>query len=367
MVPAPLDKAVNSKFFRDEKEKETFLRRLKRSLKRQVHQNSVEEFFQDALRIDTEQDGFPYSLEKLQRVTEENPKSKTAMGMLESAINSIIGFEALDGGDPKTAASALAEAYRKDSLVVRWDFSKVEVARESFQRLYSDPAQDPTTRAEALFVHANLLFLVRQFKRGLTQIKLAQRLLAPTEDPYFAASEGCILAMMMELGAAQKSFEKAAALGCPDPEHTLFHRAILPVNSVSDTMPMSLLEEYVTCAEPDARKLPEACYRLAMLHGIKGPKHMGDAKRFYMRGEKAEQDRTTLGLFRDEAKEWRDQAGKLVQRYHSCGRSECSSSATKNCSACAQVYYCSEACQRADWPSHKTFCKRHRRPTKHVD
>jgi hypothetical protein len=29
----------------------------------------------------------------------------------------------------------------------------------------------------------------------------------------------------------------------------------------------------------------------------------------------------------------------------------------KHCARCAASYYCSHACQRADWPEHKAFCK----------
>jgi len=98
---------------------------------------------------------------------------------------------------------------------------------------------------------------------------------------------------------------------------------------------------------------------------LKGPKHLGAAKRFYIRGEKADQDRIA-SLFPDEAKELRIQAGALVKRYHFCARNDCSSSATNICSACAQVYYCGEECQRADWAAHKAFCKLHRQKSTKV-
>lgn len=53
----------------------------------------------------------------------------------------------------------------------------------------------------------------------------------------------------------------------------------------------ALLEKFVDCAEPDSRKLPEACYRLAIIHGLQGPLQLGRAKRYYERGEKADQER----------------------------------------------------------------------------
>ena len=354
-MAAPLDRAVDRRFFRNEEEKETFLRRLKRSMKREVQQSSVEDFFRSAHIIVDDKDDFKFSLENLHRVMNHHPESKTVMEMLRTAVCSLIGMEALDRGDSKTAASALAEAYRKNSQVVLWQLDKVPAAQKSFNKLYSDMSQEPKVRSEALFVHANLLFLRGQIKQGLTQIKMAQRILFPNEDPYFAALQGCFLSMQMQVGEAQKAFQKAAKLGCRDPEHTLFHRAIMSQKCVRKNA-YSLLEDYVKCAQPDARKLPEAYYRLSMHYGVKGPRHLGAAKRFYALGEKADQDRIA-SLFPDEAKHFRKQARALVKGYRSCARNNCSSSATKICSACSQVYYCGQECQRTDWAAHKSVCK----------
>lgn len=211
-MATPLDRAVDSKFFRDEIEQKTFLRRLKRSMKREVQQNSVEEFFQGALKIGHGQDGFQFSLENLESEINQHPESKTVMGMLKSAVDATIGMEALNRGDVKTATSALAEAYRKNSLVVRWVFDQVPAANEVFKRLYSDTSQEVRVRSDALIIHANLLFLQGQMKSGMKQIKVAQRILAPNEDPHFAAMQGCVLAMQMEVGEAHKAFQKATKL-----------------------------------------------------------------------------------------------------------------------------------------------------------
>jgi len=239
-MAAPLDHAVDRRFFRNDEEKETFLRRLNRAIKRKPQQSSVEDIFQDALKIQGGQDGFKFSVKNLHSVMNQHPKSKTVMKLLKSAVCSLIGMEALDRGDSKTAVSALAEAYRKHSQVVQWESGKLEAAQKSFNALYSDINQETKVRSEALFVHANLLFLQGHIKQGLIQINIAQRILAPNEDPYFAAIEGCILSMRMELSKAQKAFQKAAKLGCSDPEHTLFHRAIIRLK-LADKYTTSLL------------------------------------------------------------------------------------------------------------------------------
>lgn len=46
----------------------------------------------------------------------------------------------------------------------------------------------------------------------------------------------------------------------------------------------------------------------------------------------------------------------------------CGVQATKlrQCGACKLVGYCSTECQKADWPSHKEFCKAHRREHRRV-
>ena len=41
-----------------------------------------------------------------------------------------------------------------------------------------------------------------------------------------------------------------------------------------------------------------------------------------------------------------------------CGLSSCSSAATKRCTRCLKVCYCSETCQKNDWKSHRLNCKK---------
>ncbi|CAB9524159.1 expressed unknown protein [Seminavis robusta] len=357
-MTTPLDRATINKHFRNEEERNTFLRRLKRSMKRRIHQNSAEEFFEDARRIDGLDDNFEFSVDNLLALVDQFPDSKTAMGLLESAICCVIGHEAFENGDIKAAASAYADVYRKNSLVLRWQSSKMQGAMEAFNRLSTDATQLNQHRAEALFVHANILFVRGEHHKGLQRLSLAQLLLP--NDPYFPAIEGCILAMQMQASRALQAFKKAETLGCEDPEHTLFHQAILlDLSTQKDGKSSALLQRFVKCAEPDARKLPEACYRLALLHGHRGPRHMGEAKRFYTLGEKAERD--GLSVFKDEASQWRIKARALVKHYHECGNSSCRSAGTMDCTACEQVFYCSKVCQKAHWPAHRRWCKKHRK------
>ncbi len=46
----------------------------------------------------------------------------------------------------------------------------------------------------------------------------------------------------------------------------------------------------------------------------------------------------------------------IIYGIHSCGFDECNEVATKQCSACKSVYYCSEDHQRAHWKTHKAIC-----------
>jgi len=154
MSTSALDRALNagSSVFLDEEERATFLRWLRRSLRQGVHQNSVDEFFDRH---------FFFSAQNFEQLVEEHPESTTAVGLLESALCSMIGHDALANGDAKRAVSAFAEAHQKNSLVVRWNFALVLTAQEAFKGVCSDAsgATPQRIRAEALFVHANLLFL----------------------------------------------------------------------------------------------------------------------------------------------------------------------------------------------------------------
>lgn len=114
----------------------------------------------------------------------------------------------------------------------------------------------------------------------------------------------------------------------------------------------ALLEKFVDCAEPDSRKLP----RLGIIHGLQGPLQLGRAKRYYERGEKADQER--LPLFKDDAKEYRLKASALVKKFKYCENPECSVVGRFRCTACEKVFYCSKNCQRTHWTSHKAWCKK---------
>lgn len=159
--------------------------------------------------------------------------------------------------------------------------------------------------------------------------------------------------MHMKKTEALAAFIRAAHFGCDDLKHTLFHRAI--VAEMDGESHAALLEEFVSRAECDARKLPEACYRLAMVYGIKGPSHLGAARRFCDLGVKA--DRSRLAVFPDEAIAFRKQARALLRKYQSCGNTNCAALATLLCASCKAVNYCSRECQLKEWKAHKAMCK----------
>jgi hypothetical protein len=143
-------------------------------------------------------------------------------------------------------------------------------------------------------------------------------------------------------------------LGCDDIEYTLFHRANV---SESDEERV-LLEEYVSRAERDARKLPLAYYRLALLHGMMGLRHLGAARRFFDLGAKADRSRLVIFNNKDDASGLRKQAQALVRKYHPCGNMDCPVSASNLCASCKTVYYCSRECQLEEWKNHKAVCKK---------
>jgi len=340
-------------FFRNDEERETFLRRLKRACKKPIHQASAEEFLGDALKVSTADD-FPFSVANLEPYAEQG--SRTAEGLLQSAIRCVIGRQALADFQVATMATVFADVYRMNSLVVQWDAAAISATRFSLSELIRDKTQTTKIRGDALFVMGNLSFLTRDFAGGLKQVRMAQRLIP--DDGYLHANEGCILAMQMKIHDALAAFQRATELGCEDIEHTLFHRAVLILKSegadTTESSAIQLLEQYVDQAEPDARKLPEACYRLALMHAFKGPRHVGAAKRFLVAGEAA--DKSRLPFFQDEAHEWRQQARALVKHYQSCGNPNCNEAASKFCQQCEQISYCSRDCQVQHWRVHKKVC-----------
>lgn len=343
-----------SDIFRDKKERDQFLRRLGRACRKTQATSTPEEFIADATNTHTELDDFPYAIERLAPLAET---SVTAFGLLKSQLSAERGKDALDRGDIETAVRACAAAYRKHSMVVRWEARDVGLTMEAFRTLSTDASKDTKVRADALLVVAHLLFVQGKIPQGLRQVHLAQRLEPRDADLY--STEGCILAMLLQQRAALTAYTRASTLGCTDSEHNLFHRAVLmDMLSVDDKRSTPLLEEFVASAEPDARKLPEACYRLVMLHGIRGPNHLGAARRYNDLGLKADEAR--LPIFGDETVHQRAQARALVRRYHACGNPTCDALGCRLCSSCKMVRYCSRECQVQDWRrQHESTCKQH--------
>lgn len=49
--------------------------------------------------------------------------------------------------------------------------------------------------------------------------------------------------------------------------------------------------------------------------------------------------------------------GEGIVGSHKCGNAHCAKAASKICTACRTVFYCSVECQRGDWLAHKFVCK----------
>ena len=231
-------------------------------------------------RIDTDHGkNFPFLIENLDPLADN---SGTACSILSSAIYAARGKEALDARDIRTAAIAFSKAYQNDSMVVLWDFADIPFAVNAFDALASDQSEQPQIWAYALHTRAHLFLFQGEMMRGLQHLRLAQTLLP--EDGYLHAIEGCVLAILLKRNEALNAWTRASQLGCDDIMHTLFHQAVLTKDNLDTSR--KLLEDFVSQAECDTQKLPEACYHLSMLHGMKGPSNLGVARRYYDLGLK---------------------------------------------------------------------------------
>jgi tetratricopeptide (TPR) repeat protein len=351
MMSSPIERIVGDtdRIFGDEDEKRRFLRRLKKTIRRQPDiWSSPQEFRDNALRID-ECDDFAFSVERLLPLAE---KSSTASGFLAGSLAAFRGKYALDANDIRSAVIAYGFAYRKGSFLVRWTFEDFATVMPAFKAISDDASEETDMRANALFVRANILFLQGRVREGLAELHAAQNLLP--DDASFHTTEGSILAMQMQKQEALAAYDRAADLGCDNIDDTLFHRAILTTSSEDA---QNFLEKYVALAEGDARKLPEACYRLSLLYGIMGPNYLGAARRFYDLGLKA--DKSKLPIFPDASSSIRKQAKTLASKYNACGNIRCKRAAHMLCTACRIVFYCSKECQNKEWKEHKTACKKY--------
>jgi tetratricopeptide (TPR) repeat protein len=352
MMSSPIERIVGDtdRIFGDENEKRRFLRRLGKTIHRQpVNVSSPQEFRDSALRID-EYDDFPSSVERLLPLAE---KSSTASGLLAGSLAALRGKEALDANDIRGAVIAYGFAYRKGSFLVRWTMDDFATIMPAFEAISNDASEETDIRADALFVRANILFLQNHVRQGLAELRAAQNLLP--DEASFHTTEGSILAMQLQKQDSLAAFDRAADLGCDNMDDTLFHRAILTPFSEDER---NFLEKYVALAEGDARKLPEACYRLSLFYGIMGPNHLGAARRFYDLGLKA--DKSRLPIFPDASSSLRKQARTLASKYNACGNLSCKRAACMLCKACRIVFYCSRECQTKEWKDHKTMCKKYK-------
>lgn len=48
--------------------------------------------------------------------------------------------------------------------------------------------------------------------------------------------------------------------------------------------------------------------------------------------------------------------------FHMCATDVCLKRAHSKCARCGHSWYCSRACQKKDWPLHKTVCHAPRKP-----
>jgi hypothetical protein len=118
-------KRICETIFKSDDVRNTFIRQLYKYCERRDTSYAIENF-RDASSIYTDPLEFPYLIQKLLPLAEKG--FVTASDMLKSAIFCATGMDAVDSGDTKKATAALSEAYRKNSLVVKWDSRKLASA-----------------------------------------------------------------------------------------------------------------------------------------------------------------------------------------------------------------------------------------------
>jgi hypothetical protein len=194
-MATPIERIVggDERVFGDVEERDRFLRRLRRACRLTPPSSSSEELTAGALRIDRGDEDFPYSVEKLLPLAEN---SATALGLLANVLAAVRGRDALDNGDVRTAAIAFADAYRKNSMVVRWDLPDMTVAERSFESLACDSTEEAAIRADALLILTHLSFIQGNQSKGFQKLRLAKCLMP--EDGSLHATEGCFLALQMK-------------------------------------------------------------------------------------------------------------------------------------------------------------------------
>jgi tetratricopeptide (TPR) repeat protein len=357
--------------FHNDEERATFVRRLHRLVLQAPPR--WHDFTADLLAEPDElygDNGLHSEVARLGRLVLEYPKSVTAQRMLEAAVANAQGLDALSYGDAPKAISLLAHAYRKYPYVVGWNTSIASIGRIAVKSIYTNSGCQSKHRAEALFVDAHLIlfqgsqsnsdgnprYTLFYQKVAMKQIMLAQLLLP--DDPDLFALEGQLLYRLGSVSCIP-AMNKAARLGCND-KLVLYTQAMACTSSLDDAdQAISLLKTFVRVAEPDQWLLPEAYYDLSLLLGLKGPRFIGEAKRYFDRGDQAEAARLPVHKENDGC-EPRALAHTLLKNYNQCGNPSCRSAALDVCSRCEKVYYCSVECQLSRWPFHKVWCKKHR-------
>lgn len=350
---------------KDKNEGLKLLRRFKRATK-QIH--SKEDLFS------VQQCRDYYSIPNLQRLLSEYPESVTAKAMLDVAVNAQDGIESIRKAyfqeDGKKfvekrlvvdGVHSIGQAIRKNpriaNCLLTHNDETVQMIAENLHWVCKDTTQDSKTRAEALLVKAYFDCFFSNEKLSLQQLSLAH--LMNPDDADFHAVGGFICFELDQHERAVKEYQRAKQLGCKILEMTLLAQARAAGRILSDeTMALgeSCREEFLKLAEKDDEMLPAAYYLTAYKAAMRGPGHLGVAKRYQEMGEEADKNR--LPGLPDYAVAIREGANTLLKRYDPCGNDKCDSEAYNKCSGCEAISYCSAECQKADWKLHKTACKK---------
>ncbi|RUP44787.1 hypothetical protein BC936DRAFT_149007 [Jimgerdemannia flammicorona] len=301
----------------------------------------------------------PYSLEELA------PYANTSVGdtMIAAKLHHHRGFNFLLEGDIGSFIHEWSQAFKLCDIVCTIPDSVMELCPDVIKNFISKNPRN----AEARFVLASIYSYGKRPVRFIISLMDECLALCP-QDAAFYSYRGCMKCFAERYQDAIHDFDAALQLlGPNDCYHVYYMRATAKrqnLQSIDSSLLKDALVDYnlfLELAPPEERKIPEALYSMAFCH----IDDIQKAAEYYDRGVEAEAKRPPIfGPLDFPLKMVVESLLKMSSIFKQEKKSElnicpiCKQVATKVCSVCNKVWYCSKEHQKADWKVHKKEHKR---------